>query len=116
MRTALTIRQVKDEGIVEISFHQDAGDETMALANVPVSAVIVCLNESRLIAKCLESLSFCAEIVIVDSGSTDGTLGIIEDFAAAGYPIRLIARSWEGYAPQKDFALKQADNALVPRR
>jgi len=80
----------------------------MKPATAQVSAVIVCLNEHELIAKCLERLAFCAEIVIVDSGSTDGTLKIIEDFASTGYPITLLHRKWEGYALQKSFALQQA--------
>lgn len=75
---------------------------------VQVSAVIVCFNESELIAKCLESLAFCAEIVVVDSGSTDGTLKIIDDFVSKGYPIRIFHKAWEGYAQQKSFALQQA--------
>jgi glycosyltransferase involved in cell wall biosynthesis len=77
----------------------------------PVSAVIVCQNEQDLIGECLDSLEFCAEIVIVDSGSTDGTLEIIEKYRADGYPIRLLHHAWQGFAPQKEFALLQATAA-----
>ncbi|MGH7293222.1 MAG: glycosyltransferase, partial [Myxococcota bacterium] len=39
----------------------------------PVSGVVICLNEADRIGRCLESLAFCDEIVVVDSGSSDGT-------------------------------------------
>ena len=77
----------------------------------PVSAVMVCQDERELIAECLDSLAFCAEIVIVDSGSTDGTLEIIEKYRAIGYPIRLLHHEWQGYGPQKQFALEHATSA-----
>lgn len=81
---------------------------SMSHSSVPVSAVIVCFNEQELIGECLESVAFCDEIVIVDSGSTDRTIEIIEDFRSKGYPIRLIHRAWTGYASQKQFALEHA--------
>ncbi len=42
------------------------------------------------------------------SGSTDGTLVIVEDLQRRGLPIRLIHQPWLGYAGQKQFALDQA--------
>ena len=74
----------------------------------PVSAAIVCKNEADLIGGCLESVDFCAEIVVVDSGSTDGTLAIIEKYRADGFPIKLLQHDWMGYAPQKQYALDHA--------
>jgi glycosyltransferase involved in cell wall biosynthesis len=61
-----------------------------------------------MLGDCIVSVGFCREIVIVDSGSTDGTLELVEAYADAGYPIRLIRRRWEGFARQKQFALEQA--------
>ena len=62
---------------------------------------------------CLESLADCAQIVVVDSGSTDRTLAIVADFAARGFPIELHQRDWPGYASQKQFALEQVREPWV---
>jgi glycosyltransferase involved in cell wall biosynthesis len=77
---------------------------------VPVSAFIICRNEAAVISDCIRSLDICQEIVVVDSGSTDGTIELIEDFAARGFPVRLIRRDWLGYAQQKQFALEQCSS------
>lgn len=75
--------------------------------SLPLSAFVICLNEEQYLANCIESLADCREIVIVDSGSTDGTLQLIRDYKAQGWPIRLIEQPWLGYAAQKQFALEQ---------
>ncbi len=75
---------------------------------LPISATVICKNEEACIGSCLASLSGCAEIVVVDSGSTDRTLAIVDEFLRAGLPIRLIHQDWLGYAKQKQFALDQA--------
>lgn len=79
----------------------------MIAPRLPVSAYVICRDEIACLGACIESLSDCAEIVIVDSGSTDGTLALIGDFIGKGYPIRLFERPWPGYAAQKQFALDQ---------
>ncbi len=58
---------------------------------LPISAFVICMNEADYIVNCILSLKVCAEIVIVDSGSYDGTLEIIRAFVAEGWPIRLIS-------------------------
>jgi glycosyltransferase involved in cell wall biosynthesis len=78
-----------------------------------VSATIICLNEAACIGKCLESLREFAEIVVVDSGSTDATLAIVDEFTGRGFPIRLINQAWLGYARQKQFALDRATQSWV---
>ena len=60
-----------------------------------------------MISACLDSLAGIGEIVIVDSGSTDGTLDLIAEYQALGWPIRLFHRDWPGFAAQKQFALDQ---------
>lgn len=74
---------------------------------VPLSAYIICKDESRKIGPCLKSLGFCSDIVVVDSGSTDATLDIVEQYRLGGMPIRVFHHDWAGYAAQKQFALEQ---------
>src|SRR5882757_2744116 len=78
-----------------------------------LSAAVICLNEVDCIGKCLESLRDCAEIVVVDSGSTDSTPAIVDDFIRRGFPVRFIHQPWLGYALQKQFALDQAKEPWI---
>src|SRR5215831_1380703 len=68
-----------------------------------LSAIIITRNEARNIAACLESLAFCDERIVVDSGSDDDTGEIAE---AAGATV--VTHPWAGFGAQKNFALSQA--------
>ena len=76
-------------------------------AQLPLSGFIICKDEVAYLENCILSLKDCSEIVIVDSGSTDGTLDLIQRYLNAGWPIRLFREPWRGYAGQKQFALDQ---------
>ena len=78
--------------------------------NLAVSACIICKNEGRRLAATLDSLAWCANIVIVDSGSTDGTLEL-----AAAHPARprIIHQDWLGFNPQRQFAAAQCRHPWV---
>ncbi len=73
-----------------------------------LSACIITLNEADRIDACLDSLAFCDEIVVIDSGSTDGTR---ERAVARG--ARVIERAFDGYRTQKDFAVQSAAHDWV---
>jgi glycosyltransferase involved in cell wall biosynthesis len=73
-----------------------------------VSAIVVCFNEERNIRRCLESLRWCDEIVVVDAFSSDATVEICKQFTE-----RVLQRSWEGYREQKAFAHSQATKEWV---
>ncbi|HWP59047.1 MAG TPA: glycosyltransferase family 2 protein [Candidatus Acidoferrales bacterium] len=73
-----------------------------------ISAIVVCFNEEKNIGACLESLTWCDEIVVVDSFSTDRTVEICRR-----YTDRVIQRPWTGYRDQKAFAHSQATKEWV---
>lgn len=73
-----------------------------------ISAFIVCCNEERQIRRCLESLTWCDEIIVVDSGSTDRTLDICREFST-----KISYRAWSGYVDQKRFALSLCTGTWV---
>ncbi len=77
----------------------------MVERRLPLSAFLITQDEERYLANCIDSLACCAEIVIVDSGSTDGTEALVERYRAAGWPIRFVHERWRGYAGQKQFAM-----------
>ena len=68
-----------------------------------LTVTVITYNESAHIAAALESVSWADEIIVVDSGSTDGTADI-----ARGKATRVYTREWRGYSDQKNFAADQA--------
>ena len=73
-----------------------------------LSAVIIARNAASVIEPCLESLAFADEIVVVDSGSNDGTPDLARKRGA-----RVVAKEWLGYGRQKQFAVEQARHDWV---
>jgi glycosyltransferase involved in cell wall biosynthesis len=74
-----------------------------------LSVVIITFNEEQNIARCLDSVKAIAdEIVVVDSFSSDNTPEICKS-----YGCRFIAREFQGYADQKQYAIDQASNNWV---
>ncbi|BDV42547.1 glycosyl transferase [Geotalea uraniireducens] len=69
-----------------------------------ISATIIARNEERNIGACLASLDFVAEIVVVDSGSSDRT----EEICRADPRVRYYHHEWRGFGAQKNFAADQA--------
>ncbi len=72
----------------------------------PLSALVTTKDEARTIGACLESLRWAEELVVVDSGSTDGTLEIARSVAD-----RVLEHEYENPAAQKNWALPQLRHA-----
>src|SRR5438067_13781507 len=68
-----------------------------------ISATIITFNEERNIARVIESLRCCDEILVLDSGSNDRTVEIATKLGA-----RVVEASWHGYAAQKNIAAELA--------
>jgi len=75
----------------------------------PLSVAIITLNAAAQLEACLQSVRFAEEIIVVDSGSTDGTMAL-----AAAYGARVIEQAWLGFGPQKQFAVDAAGHDWVP--
>lgn len=80
---------------------------------LPLSGFVITRNEETHIEACLRSLGDCAEIIVVDSGSTDGTRAVVDRLIDEGLPIRWIENPWPGFAAQKQFALEQCRQPWV---
>ena len=73
-----------------------------------VSACVIVLNEEQKIGRCLKSLSWCDEIIVVDSFSTDHTVEI-----ARQYTDRVIQHEWLGYVGQRNMIRDQATHPWI---
>lgn len=74
----------------------------------PLSAVIITLNAASELGACLASVSFADEILVVDSGSQDGTIEL-----ARAHGAQVIHQDWLGFGPQKQFAVERAKHDWV---
>ena len=76
---------------------------------VPLSAVVIAQNEEQKLPGALESVRFCDETVVVDSGSSDRTRELAE---AAGARV-IVNAPWPGFVVQRNFAVDAARNDWI---
>ncbi len=74
-----------------------------------ISAVIITYNELGYIERCIESLTFADEIVVVDSYSTDGTWEYLKSNPA----VKAVQHPFKNFTEQKTYALSLATNDWV---
>ena len=72
----------------------------------PISACIISFNEKGNIRRCLKSLDWVDEIIVVDAFSTDGT-----DMIAREYTDKVFSHAWLGHVKQKNYALLSASTS-----
>jgi len=70
---------------------------------LPISLVVIAKNEEGNIERCLRSVPFVSDIVVLDSGSHDRTVEIAKKMGA-----RVFQQEWLGYGPQKNKAAEFA--------
>jgi glycosyltransferase involved in cell wall biosynthesis len=73
-----------------------------------LSVTVITKNEANFIRACLDSVRWADEIIVVDSGSTDGTVEICRE-----YTDKIMLTDWPGFGPQKNRALAMATSEWV---
>jgi glycosyltransferase involved in cell wall biosynthesis len=73
-----------------------------------ISVIVIAKDEEKNISDCLHSVAWADELIVVDSGSNDRTFEIARQFTD-----KVFIRKWEGYVPQKKYALSLAKNDWV---
>lgn len=76
---------------------------TAANSQLPLSLIVITKNEEKNIERCIRSVPFASEVLVVDSGSRDKTCEIAKRLGA-----KVLSKDWMGYGPQKNFATLQA--------
>ncbi len=74
-----------------------------------LSVIIITKNEAKDLPRALDSVSFADEVIVLDSGSTDGTQKIAKDLGAQLFE----TDDWPGFGPQKNRALERASQDWV---
>lgn len=81
----------------------DTKDETRNPSPLPLSIFIIARDEADRIGRTIRSAqALTDDLVVIDSGSQDDTIGIARELGA-----RVLHRDWEGYGPQKRYAEEQ---------
>lgn len=75
---------------------------------LPVSLAMITYNEADNIARCLDSVPFVAEKIVVDCGSDDGTVEIAQAHGAT-----VVHQPWLGFGKQRIFATTQCSHDWV---
>ncbi|MYR95908.1 MULTISPECIES: glycosyltransferase [unclassified Streptomyces] len=84
----------------------------VADTHLSVTGLVLAMNEEEVIERCVDSaVRDCTDIVVLDSGSTDGTLEIAR---AASAKVAVASRSWTGsFAEQRNHAISLVDDGWL---
>jgi glycosyltransferase involved in cell wall biosynthesis len=75
---------------------------------IPITVTIVTLNEEKNISRCIGSVPFAAEVVVVDSFSQDKTCDIAKSLGAKVYQ-----EKWRGFGAQKALAVEKSQHDWI---
>lgn len=79
------------------------------MSNVRLSIGILTLNESRRIENCIRSAMFADQIIVVDSGSTDGTQALARAMGAEVHEYS----DWKGFGVQRNRLLEHVRGEYI---
>jgi len=75
---------------------------------LPLTLLVMTRNEEAKIGRCLDSVPFAAEKIVVDSESTDRTVEV-----ARAHGARVVVQPWLGFGAQRNFSSKQASHDWI---
>jgi glycosyltransferase involved in cell wall biosynthesis len=78
------------------------------MPTLPLTLAVITYNEAENIARCLDSVPFAAEKLVVDSGSDDATVAVAQAHGA-----RVVHQDWLGFGPQRNFASTQSSHPWI---
>lgn len=79
-----------------------------------ISAVINTLNEEKNIKQAIKSIDWVGEIIVVDDGSTDNTIQVLEELKKEGKNLKIYKHQSKGYVePARNFAISKASNEWI---
>ncbi|MBD8898820.1 glycosyltransferase family 2 protein [Rhodanobacter sp. DHG33] len=78
------------------------------MPTLPLTLAVIARNEAAVIARCLDSVPFAAEKLVVDSGSDDGTVAVAQTHGA-----RVVHQDWLGFGLQRNFATTQCSHDWI---
>jgi glycosyltransferase involved in cell wall biosynthesis len=78
------------------------------MSQIQATATIITHNEARHIVACIRSVDWFAEVLVVDSGSSDETVALARATGA-----RVIENPWPGFGLQKQYAIDHASHDWV---
>lgn len=73
-----------------------------------LSIIIITKNSAKTIERCLTSVQFADEIIVLESGSTDGTVSLCQQYTS-----HVFQTDWPGFGIQKNRALEKATKEWV---
>ena len=95
--------------VQDLTVQDDAGSSARRADALPLSIFIITKNEADRLGATLRAVrDLTDDLVVVDSGSTDGTQAL-----AASLGARVVHNPWPGYGPQKRFAEEQCRHAWL---
>jgi glycosyltransferase involved in cell wall biosynthesis len=75
---------------------------------LPLTLLVMTRNEEAKIGRCLDSVPFAAEKVVIDSESTDATVAV-----AHAHGARVVVQPWLGFGAQRNFSTQQSSHDWI---